>query len=216
MLQLTRKGLVVYGELDALCDGFEKNHYVILEKFLEPSLLARIQSQTEQGLWHSSVFDGIGTELTLDDHAVAVRLLSFLLNTPELLNTIRIITGYVHISDFVGRVYRIFEGSQHHLSWHSDIHQQRQAGFSLNLSTDVFRGGTFEVRDRRTRAVLAQVNNAGFGDALLFRISNDLEHRVTEVVETIAKTAFAGWFRASGKSLFAELVGGSEIVPMTR
>jgi hypothetical protein len=78
----------------------------------------------------------------------------------------------------------------------------------------IFRGGTFELRNRSTLALLAQVNNTGFGDALLFRISADLEHRVTEVVDTVPKTACAGWFRATGVSLFAELVGRSASVPM--
>lgn len=78
----------------------------------------------------------------------------------------------------------------------------------------IFRGGTFELRNRSTLALLAQVNNTGFGDALLFRISADLEHRVTEVVDTVPKTACAGWFGATGVSLFAELVGRSASVPM--
>ena len=77
---------------------------------------------------------------------------------------------------------------------------------SINLSTDVYGGGTFELRDRQTKAPLAQINNTGFGDALLFRVSNNLEHRVTEVVGKVAKTACAGWFRATGVSLFADLV----------
>jgi 2OG-Fe(II) oxygenase superfamily len=130
---------------------------------------------------------------------------------------IRIITGCVQISDFIGRVYRMEAGPQRQLAWHGDtIDRQRQVGFSMNLSTDVFRGGTFELRDRWTLGPLAQVNNTGIGDALLFRISKDLEHRVTEVVDKVAKIACAGWFRATGVSLFAELVGRSASVPMTQ
>jgi hypothetical protein len=106
-------------------------------------------------------------------------------------------------------------GPQHQLSWHSDTKDpQRLVGFSMNLSTDIFRGGTFELRDRWTLAPLAQVNNTGFGDALLFRISNDLQHRVTEVVNKVDKTACAGWFRATGVSYYAELVGRSANLQM--
>jgi hypothetical protein len=105
---------------------------------------------------------------------------------------IRIITSCAHISDFAGRVYRRTAGPQHHLSWHCDTAEQRQVGFRMNLSTDIFHGGTFELRLRRTPALLARVNNTGFGDALLFRISNDLEHRVTEVVGEVTKIACAG------------------------
>jgi 2-oxoglutarate-Fe(II)-dependent oxygenase superfamily protein len=206
MLQLTRNGLVFQGGLDALRDCFATHHYVVLKNLLEPALLETVQRQMERVPWRSSTFDEVGTEFTLDD-PVSVRLLLFVLNSPKFLNVIRFITGCAQISDFSGRVYRLSAGSQHQLSWHSDTNDvQRQVGFSLNVSADVFRGGTFELRDRRTLAPLAQVDNTGFGDALLFRISHDLQHRVTPVVDTVAKTACAGWFRATGKSLFAELV----------
>jgi hypothetical protein len=210
MLQLTRKGLVFQGQLDGLRDHFTRNHCVVLEKLLEPALLEKVQGQIEQAQWHSSDWDDFGTEFTLEDNSVAFRLLVFLLNIPEFLNVIRTITNCAQISDFAGRVYRMATGPQHHLSWHCDTtDQQAQVGFSMNLSTDIFCGGTFELRLRRTLAPLAKVNNTGFGDALLFRISNDLEHRVTEVVGEITKTACAGFFRATGKSFFAKLVGRS-------
>ena len=100
-------------------------------------------------------------------------------------------------------------GPQHQLSWHNDIDikKERLVGLSMNLSTEVFRGGAFELRDRWTTAPLAQVNNTGFGDALLFRISPDLQHRVTEVEDTVPKVACAGWFFATGKSFLTEMAG---------
>jgi 2OG-Fe(II) oxygenase superfamily len=207
MLQLTRNGLVLHGKLEALRDCFATQHCVVLKNLLEPALLEKIQGHIERAQWRSSAFeDGFsGTEFTLDE-PVTCNLLSFLLNNLEFLNIIRIITGCTQISDFSGRVYRMAAGPQHHLSWHSDFKEKRQVGFSMNLSTDVFQGGSFELRDRSTLAPLAQVNNTGFGDALLFRISADLQHRVTQVVGTVPKTAWAGWFRATGKSFFAELV----------
>jgi len=213
MLQLTRNRLVLHGELDALRDLFATQHCLVLKNLLEPALLEKIQGHIERARWQSSAFEGgfFGTEFTLDD-PVTLRLLDFLLNSPEFLSVIRIITGCTQISDFSGRVYRMVAGPKHQLSWHDDINinEKRQVGFSMNLSTDVFRGGTFELRMSSTLAPLAQVNNTGFGDALLFRISADLQHRVTEVVDTVPKTACAGWFRATGRNFFAELVGSHQ------
>src|SRR5262245_9421410 len=210
MLQLTSKGLILCRDLDSLRDRFATNHYVVLEKLLEPALLTKVQRQMERAPWRSSPHGKsgkFGTELRLDDPET-VHLLFFLLNSPKFLNVVRTITGYPQISDFTGRVYRLTAGPQHQFSWHSDTKdRQRQVGISLNLSTDVFSGGTFELRDRLTLAPLACVNNTGFGDALLFRISDDLQHRVTEVKDTVAKTACAGWFRATGVSFFRELIG---------
>jgi hypothetical protein len=142
------------------------------------------------------------------DEPVTCNLLAFLLNNPEFLNVIRTITGCTQISEFSGRVYRMAAGPQHHLSWHNDIDikEKREIGLSMNLSTNAFQGGTFELRNRSTLAPLAQVNNTGFGDALLFRISADLQHRVTQIVGPVPKTACAGWFRATGKSFLTERV----------
>ena len=219
MLQLTRNGLVLHGQLDVLRERFITNHCVVLEKLLEPALLEKLQRQIEQAPWRSTTYGNVGTELTLDD-PVTVHILLFLLNRAEFLDAIRIITGCEEISDFHGRVYRLAAGPQSQLSWHTDIdpepQEQRHVGLSINLSTDVYGGGTFELRDRLTKAPLAQINNTGFGDALLFRVSNNLEHRVTEVVDKVAKTACAGWFRATGVSLFAELVRQSASIPMTQ
>jgi 2OG-Fe(II) oxygenase superfamily len=210
MLQLTRKGLVLHGQLDNLRERFFTNHCVVLEKLLEPALLEEVQRRIEQAPWRSTTYDHVGTEFTLDDPAT-IHILLFLLNRPEFLDAIRIITGCAEIRLFHGRVYRLAAGPQSQLSWHTDIdpdpqEERRHVGLSINLSTDVFGGGTFELRDRSTRAPLAQVNNTGFGDALLFRVSNDLEHRVTEVVDKVAKTACAGWFHATDVSLFTKLI----------
>jgi hypothetical protein len=95
---------------------------------------------------------------------------------------------------------------QHELSWHSDTKDpQRQVGFSMNLTPERFHGGVFELRDRHTLKPLARVHNTGPGDALLFRISSDLQHRVTAVHDDVAKIACAGWFRATGISFLANL-----------
>jgi hypothetical protein len=72
----------------------------------------------------------------------------------------------------------------------------RMVAMSLNLGTEPYDGGTLQIRNATTQALLAEVPNAGPGDAVLFRLSHELEHRVTEVRGSVAKTAWAGWFRA--------------------
>jgi hypothetical protein len=67
---------------------------------------------------------------------------------------------------------------------------------SINLSPTSFSGGTFELRERESKRLVYRHGNTGCGDALIFRLSLDLEHRVTDVIGNAAKTAFAGWFRS--------------------
>jgi len=52
--------------------------------------------------------------------------------------------------------------------------------------------------------ILQETRNTGLGDALLFRISADLIHRVQGVTGDHPKIAFAGWF-LQGEGLLANL-----------
>ena len=54
--------------------------------------------------------------------------------------------------------------------------------------------GPYLMKRSGSDEIIQEVYNTGFGDALLFRISNQLKHRVQEVKGTVPKTAFAGWF----------------------
>jgi hypothetical protein len=78
--------------------------------------------------------------------------------------------------------------------WHNDAMAGRLIAMSLNLSPRGFNGGVFEMRERKSRRMLAEIANTGLGDAILFRLSRDFEHRVSAVETGEPKTAFAGWF----------------------
>jgi hypothetical protein len=77
---------------------------------------------------------------------------------------------------------------------------------SVNLGAQRYNGGLFQLRERRSPEILCEVANTGPGDAILFRIANQLVHQVTAVEGTIPKTAFAGWFRSEPefRSLLAD------------
>jgi hypothetical protein len=81
--------------------------------------------------------------------------------------------------------------------WHADLHAGHQVGMSVNLGAEPFDGGVFEIRRAGTTAPLDAIANVGAGDAILFSIADDLEHRVTPMRGAVAKTAFAGWFGAT-------------------
>jgi hypothetical protein len=67
---------------------------------------------------------------------------------------------------------------------------------SINLSREVYSGGRLQIRDHVSGEIVSEVANAGIGDAVIFRLSDRLQHRITDVEGTASKTAFAGWFRA--------------------
>jgi hypothetical protein len=69
-------------------------------------------------------------------------------------------------------------------------------GLSLNLTKENYSGGVFELRLKGSNESIHQIKITGAGDALLFDLSERLEHRVTPVVGEGSRTVFAGWFQS--------------------
>ena len=97
----------------------------------------------------------------------------------------------------------------HYDAWHTDNADGRLAVLSINLSPRGYQGGLLQMRERGSEQVITEIANTGIGDALLFRISENLLHRVTGVEGAEPKTAFAGWFSATAPS-FADRLRGLE------
>ena len=200
MIQVTRRGTELSSStevLGALRDQFERRHYFVLPGLLESELLDLIQRQIDRGEFRERVHERIDSnkELCLTESAAFGALL-FLMNDEKLFQLIQDITQCARIDCFEGRVYRVNPGDGHHDSWHNDIGEGRVVGMSLNLSREVYSGGVLQIRNRESEAVISEAANTGSGDAVVFRLSRDLQHRITEVEGSASKTAFAGWFRA--------------------
>lgn len=189
----------------ALRDEFRVHHSVRLPALLNATLIASVLEGTKRGTWIGREHDGIGREVILDD-ARALDVLHFVANTPRLLALVKEITGCDTITTFEGRVYRMVPGADHFDSWHDDVGAHRLVGMSLNLGPDPYEGGTFQLRTDGEHAAPRELPNTVPGDAILFRISPELSHRVTPVVGSEPRTAFAGWFLADGVSYFSRLL----------
>jgi len=199
IVQVSQNGLVCSASvaaLDALRAEFDHSHCIRLQRFVAPGLLDVLQRHIDRAEFYDRVHDGIGLELCMVDNAIALEL-HLLTNRPDLFRFVERITGCARIGSFEGRVYRMKPGGGHYDSWHGDVGDERMIGMSINLSREVFSGGLFQLRELAPQSpILCEVANTGFGDAILFRISRQLCHRVTPMEGSAAKTAFAGWFKA--------------------
>jgi hypothetical protein len=203
-IQIQRKGLALdQAQIGQLCAEFRDAHWVRLPQLLEPSILNFLQARLEDSQWQTMSHGKIGEEYITSD-LPALSLLHFGMNRPKFRAVIEEITGCKGLRWFRGRVYRVIAGAGHHDSWHDDVGHSNQIGMSLNLSRDLFRGGLFMLRERASRRVLAQVANTGSGDALIFRISPGLQHRISDLEGAEPKTAFAGWFRSDLPECFRD------------
>jgi hypothetical protein len=197
LIQLTRKGVVFSGsaaDLRALRTQFQRDHYVILPKLIEPDLVATVVKRIESAPCVPKEYDGIIAQSVIDD-PLTYNLFSFLLGIPEFQRLVQRITGCRRIADFQGRIYRLNPSTGDQIVWHTDVYDHRMVTFSLNLTTQEYRGGTLQIRLRGSEEILHEVRNTGLGDAILMRVANKLFHRVLPVGGDVPRTALAGWFR---------------------
>jgi hypothetical protein len=199
-IQIRKSGVLARGldqRLEDLRKQFDRKHYVRFREFLEPALVSFLQTEIQRGEFYERIHPGIKSnkELCLKQNRAYGALLLFM-NDEELFRVIQRVTRCGPIGCFEGRVYRFTPGLGHHDAWHSDVTDDRLVALSINLSADVYAGGMLQIRDSKSHAIISEVPNVAPGDALLFRVSPQLQHRITEVAGPACKTAFAGWFRA--------------------
>jgi hypothetical protein len=213
LIQLTRQGEVLSGsaaDLRKLRAQFQRDHYIILPKLIEPQLLQTILRRVESAPFQRKEYNGITTQSVMDD-AATHDLLMFLANMPGFHRLIERITGCSRrIANFRGRVYQLLPSTDDRIVWHSDICDHRLVTLSLNLTTQVYRGGTLQIKYRDSDELLHEVHNTGLGDGLLMRVANKLRHRVLPVEGDVPRTALAGWFRWDEENYHASLRKASE------
>lgn len=205
MIQVTRANVTKSAaDIAWLGRQFAERHCAILTGLLAPdalqSLIGGIASaRFDETVYHSPDRQGDEQEFAKDlrvaGGSAVLHALHWLMNRPPLFEAIEQITGCRKIGCFYGRIYRSLPGSGHHLDWHDDLSEKhRLIGLSLNLSDYRYEGGVFELRERSSKVVTAQVACEGFGVAHIFRIAPSLEHRVTPVTGGHPRTMAAGWF----------------------
>jgi hypothetical protein len=197
LIQLTRQGAVFSGstsDLQALRAQFQRDHYLILPKLIEPDLLTTILKRMESAPSGQKEDDGDGAESVIDD-PMTYNLFLFLLGIPKFQRLVQRITGSRGISDFQGRICRLNPTTTDRIVWHTDVCDHRMVTFSLNLTAQKYRGGALQIRYRGSEEILHEVRNTGLGDALLLRVSKKLFHRVLPVEGDVPQTSLAGWFR---------------------
>jgi Coenzyme PQQ synthesis protein D (PqqD)/2OG-Fe(II) oxygenase superfamily len=195
-LSVDRSGLRIAGDLEELRRQFAEQPYVELPGFVAPALLSIVERAVNAGDFAHRAHPGIGEELCLES-GPATAACQLVFNDAALLDVVTQIAACSALRCFDGRVYRLEPQAGHYDSWHSDASDDRMVGFSVNLSRDPFSGGVLEIRRAVSQQAEYAVPSVAFGSAVLFRISPALRHRVTPVRGGAARTAYAGWFRAS-------------------
>jgi len=188
---------------------FEQQDWVRLPAFLDQEMWETTQEQLAASDFEEKTAS-LYRELNVSNSALPFALL-LLLNNPQLFKIIEQITDCGHVGCFRGRIYRNLPGANHHVAWHTDLNETRLVALTVNLNTEQYQGGVLTIREAKSRRTLCELPNSGFGDAIIFRIDKRLEHRVSDVEGSVAKTALAGWFESGPdyRTLLAEGIARS-------
>lgn len=195
-------------ELAMLRDAYSRQQCVTLPGFLDDGIIQRLERRMAAARWTELVhtnLDPPAVDLLLYDD-VLYGTVVVLLHDPALFAAIRAIAGCDPIGSFGFRFYRMDAGAGHVDTWHSDNDGNRMVTLSVNVGGEPFEGGELEIRERATGRLVHRVANTRRGDAVLFRIGDDLEHRVAEVRGSAPKLAIAGWFQREPVTQLGRLV----------
>jgi hypothetical protein len=190
-------------------EHFDRHHWVRLPRFLDGPMLAHVQRELARASFvevrHTSVTPP-SIDVCMEPNALSA-MLELLCNDSAVLRAVESLTGCEPLVRFNGFAYRLTPGTGHHHNWHNDVLHGRRVAMSINLEAGRYEGGILMIREHEKERVIAEVENTGAGDAVLFRIDMTLQHRATAVTRGV-KTAFAGWFR-SEEPLRASLAAGA-------
>ena len=202
MVQITQQS-VISGAPDQIARWrreFSERHCVILPQLFSSGLLRIILQKIEAAHFYrhrhrNRSAQEFAWDLTVRENELALHVIHFLLNNPRVFSAIQEITGCRKIGSFAGRIYRTMPNQGHRLDWHDDAeHNERMLGISINLSTERYAGGLFQLREKQSERILCEIGSGNLGDAHLFLILPQLQHRVTPVEGEQARTSAAGWF----------------------
>ncbi len=84
------------------------------------------------------------------------------------------------------------------VEWHRDSgHGIRRLAMVLNLTSEPYEGGRFELRRKSDGTPLLAYQANSRGSLAVFRIGNDLQHRVTGLTAGGPRNTFSAWARGS-------------------
>jgi hypothetical protein len=199
VIQIKRDGSVSAHQVEDLRAQFARHQCVVLPQLLEPELLTFLLSKvsvarlvTKQEQERDEEF---GEVLFVPETEPALFVFHLLLNNRRLFQVIEQITGCLPVGNFSGRIHRSDAGAAHHIAWHGDNADHRLLGLTMNLSTVDYGGGLFQLRRKASEEVICEVARQPAGDAFIFRIAPDLQHRLTVVESHGYRTVGVGWFR---------------------
>jgi hypothetical protein len=187
-------------QLAVIHEDFHAQNAAVLRGLLGPDALDLVRRRCGGATFLEKDFgDAVGRRGQSADVAT-VFAITLALNRAPLLNMLEGLLPQPPAApgrSITGHVARHRPDAPHELYWHDDLQRsERLLGITVNLGAEPYAGGRFQLRVKSTTRITADLVLESPGDAFVFAISPALEHRVTPVTGTAARTVFTGWLVA--------------------
>jgi hypothetical protein len=181
-----------------LQEDFKKYKCIFLPELLEKHTLGRLIEKIEKINFESKLENDeqgkFGKIKFIPQNEAVIFLFNMIFNETVFFEFIQKITENKKIDNFKGRIHRSVGLQNHEIDWHGDNSDNRLLAMTISLGKDTYTGGFLQIREKVSKKKLSEFGQLNAGDAVIFQISPDLEHRLTKV-ETGSRTVGVGWFR---------------------
>jgi hypothetical protein len=185
----------IIGDPAEVADSFTRHRAVALSGLFDPPFLetllricgkARFVRDTETDI----------AQRERETPGIAGGALALALKRQNLFGWLDQATGCGPLHGTFGRVMQIQPHDPPRLDWHDDLPEDpsRRLAITINLGDHPYEGGLFELRVKQTGEVLARHRHTVLGSALIFQVSDQLEHRVWPVTAGGPRRIYTGWF----------------------
>jgi hypothetical protein len=200
VIQIKQSGKVLTNGIDQLRSEFARKSCVRLPQLIEPSLFKHLMRKVTAARlvtkFEHDEDEAFGKILFAPSSEPALFVFHLLLNNRDLFQVVQKITGCLPIGNFVGRIHSSICGADHHIGWHGDNADNRILGLTIDLSNSAYEGGVFELRRKDSPEIICSIPRQLPGDAFVFLISPQLQHRLTLIESGGPRTVGVGWFRS--------------------
>ncbi len=185
----------IHGDPASFAEAFARQRAMALTDVIDPAFFAKLLRILEDAQYITdTVMDRAHRERERPGKVGFA--LSLALKRANLLRWLEQTTGTPLLESAYGRVLQFGPDSVDRLNWHDDLPDDplRRLAITINLTQAPYEGGLFELREKKSGAVLFQHRHTTLGSALIFAVSDELQHRVWPVTAGGPRRVFTGWF----------------------
>lgn len=177
----------------AIADAIARQGGAVFHDVLAPDLLHSLMDVAAKAPFRQVNLQEFG--LRGNDLSVPSGLpFCLVLGRPVFMRWLEQLTGCDPIMHIEGHLVQMLAGNN--LGWHRDAGLGiRRLAMVINLTTEPYEGGRFELRRKSTREPMFAYHAGRLGSLAVFRLGLDLQHQVAAVTAGGPRTSFTGWAR---------------------